>query len=136
MQKRIKLFELIGLIIILSSFFIQTFILLPSQTTTTGSIRYKIEKKIDTIYNIIRTNFQKLNPDIKEPIFLANPKLFSDYDYADQDTEIVGTYRQTKVLKYLVAILFIVGSFFMITAKYLDYQQTHYSLPTEDKKTK
>ena len=136
MQKRIKLFELIGLIIILSSFFMQTFILLPSQTTTTGSIRYKIEKKIDTIYNIIRSNFQKLNPDIKEPFFLANPKLFSDYDYADQDTEIVGTYRQTNVLKYLVAIFFIVGSFFMITAKYLDYQQTHYSLPTEDKKAK
>jgi hypothetical protein len=135
MQKRIKLFELIGLTIILSSFFIQTFILLPSQTTTTGSIRYKIEKKIDTIYNITRSNFQKLNPDIKEPIFLANSKLFSNYDYADQDTEIVGTYRQTKVLKYLVSILFIVGSFFMIAAKYLDYKQTHYSLPTEDKKS-
>ena len=135
MQKRIKLFEFIGLAIILSSFFIQTFILLPSQTTTTGSIRYKIEKKIDTIYNITRSNFQKLNPDIKEPIFLANPKLFSDYDYADQDTELVGTYRQTKILKYLVSILFIVGSFFMIAAKYLDYKQTHCSLPTEDKKS-
>ena len=124
MQKRIKLFEFLGLTIILSSFFMQIFILLPSQSTTTGAIRYKIENKIDTIYNIARSNFQKLNPDINEPVFWANPKLFSDYDYAEQDTEIVGTNRQTKLLKNLVSILFLVGSTLMIAAKYIDYKQT------------
>ena len=120
MQKSKKI-EIIGLTLILISFFIQTFVFLPSKNITDDSIRYKIETKLDTIYSITRANYQKLNPNIKEPIFWVNPKEISNDAYAGQDDSLEDTLAQTKWLNSIVAFVFIIGSILLIIAKRIEY---------------
>lgn len=123
MKTKTKMLELVALILILSSFFIQVFVLNPSQIITTDAVRYKIEQKIDIVYSIVRDNYQKLHPAGKEPHFIANPKSFDDFKYAEQDSEIIHTDKQTKFFNILVAIIFIIGSLCLIIAKYCEYQE-------------
>ena len=68
-----------------------------------------------------KKNFRHVRNE--RPLWLWNQKLFSDYAYAEQDSEVEGTYKQTKALKYIVSIVFILGSICMILAKYLDFRQ-------------
>lgn len=124
MKTKIKMMELAGLFLILLSFFIQVFILTPSQNITNDAVRYKIEQKIDILYNIVRDNYQKLHPEVKEPYFIANPKSFDNFKYAEQDSEIMHTAKQTKSFHILVAIIFIIGSLALICAKCFEYQET------------
>ena len=117
MKTKIEMMELAGRILILLSVFIKFFVLTPSRDITNDAVRYKIENKIDIVYSIVRDNYQKLHPEVKEPYFKANPELFGNYKYAEQDSEFMSTAKQTRAFHILVEIIFILGSLASIGAK-------------------
>jgi len=123
MKKKITLFELLGLIFILLSFFLQVFLADSSQELTNNGIRYKIEQKIDIIYNMTRDNYQKLHPEIEKPHFMANPAAFDLYQYATEDNLIKFPKAQTKSFNFVAITFFIIGSICLIIAKMYEYRK-------------
>ncbi|MBU1657730.1 hypothetical protein KKG72_01585 [bacterium] len=117
-MKIIKRLELTGLILILISSFSQLFLLNLSSTITNNSIRYKIEKKIDMIYNASISNYQKLHPEVTEVNIWTNPISFREYTKAEDDTSFKMTSNQTEIISYIVGIFFIIGSGLLLLAKY------------------
>ena len=121
MSSKIKKMELVGKILILSSFFAHVFILLSIQSLANDAVRYKTERKIDILYNIERDNYQKLHPEVQEPYFIANPSTFNDYKYAENNEELESVKNQILAIRLLVATIFIIGSLYIIAAKYYEY---------------
>ena len=119
-----KKLELWGMGFILVSSFIQIFLLIPSQTITAGAIQYKLEEKIDHVYSITRSSYQKLHPEVTEPIFDSDQKSFSNYEYAEQNKDIESTQWQTNTLNNIVGCLFILGSLMLLIGKHLEIKSS------------
>ena len=119
-----KKLEIYGLILVLSSSFIQFFLLNKSQDTAKNAVIYKLEKKIDLIYSAARSNYEVLTPDKSLPIFVFNKKAFNTYEYAGDNGYLENTTYYTDLFGKVVAILFILGSTLIVFGKYAEINIT------------
>ena len=118
--------EIIGLILILLSSFTQLFLLKISSDITNNSIRWKIERNMDTIYSATIANYQVLHPKSGVHIW-TNSDVFKNYIKPQDDTGFDMTSKQTTFFNYLVACLFILGSILMVFAKYKEHKDKDYN---------
>ncbi|MDH1470236.1 hypothetical protein [Shewanella sp. GD03713] len=117
-----KKMELWGLILILLSSFTQLFILNKSQDLTNNAVVWKIENKMDVIFSVLTSNHDILNFGVPE-----NPKtageLFTNYKYAEMNKSMETTQNQTKFIGLFVSVLFVLGSFLLVLAKYIELKK-------------
>jgi hypothetical protein len=101
MKKKITLFELLGLIFILLSFFLQVFLADSSQELTNNGIRYKIEQKIDFVSfsdilsyfpeNLEKVYLQKIKPYLNKGAITVHRYYFR----VNKDLDISGFNKTT-----------------------------------------
>lgn len=115
-SKAVRL-ELIGLSLILLSFFLRAFFYAELNSLTNDTVQYKLEKKIDIIYSIVRDNYSELHPDRKGAGFYSSPKYHDNYKYAENNKSINKVKNQTNWVKIVLSILFVIGSTLIIWGK-------------------
>jgi hypothetical protein len=121
LEARAKKLEYYGLIFILASTFFQLFLLTPSKDNADSSVIFKLEEKVDVIYQMSKANFQKLyyertnhayNPELDNKLF---------YKYAEMNENQNHVKGQSNLIGIVVGLLFLFGSVLMCCAKRLEY---------------
>jgi hypothetical protein len=120
-EVRAKKVELCGLILILASTFFQLFISAPARDNADSSVVFKLEEKMDVIYQISKANFQKLYYKASDSSY--NPELDSKlfYKYAEMNKNQQHVKGQSNFIGIMVGLVFLFGSLLICYAKYLEY---------------
>ena len=121
LEARSKKLEFSGLILILASAFFQLFLSTPAKDNADYSVVFKLEKKLDVIYQISKANFKKL---YYEPTsFDYNPELDNElfYKYVEMNKIQKHVKGQSNFIGVAVGLFFLIGSGLMCYAKYLEY---------------
>lgn len=108
----------------LVAFFFQTFFYEQLSSLSTGAVQYKLERKIDFIYSIVKDNYSESNQKEKGAHFWSNPKTHSQYPYAEDNESIENVKTQTSWAKAILASIFALGSLLIIIGKYIEYSIT------------
>jgi len=120
-QKLAKYLEVFGLICILTSSFIQLFLLNILEEISQETIQYKIENKLDIIYAINISNYKKLHPDNKNVKTYHFPNDFErSYIYAENNKNSTRVSKQTNWTKKVIGFIFILGSILIIIGKLIE----------------
>ena len=119
-SKAIQL-EILGLLFVLVSFFFQSFFFEQLSSLQNEAVQYKLERKIDMIFSIVKDNYSELNPNEKGAQFWSNPDSHNQYKYAEDNKLLENVKNQTNWAKVILSSLFAFGSILIITGKYLEY---------------
>jgi hypothetical protein len=120
-ESRAKKMELYGLIFILASTFFQLFISSPARDYADSSVVFKLEEKMDVIYQLSKANFQKLYYKVADSSY--NPELDSKlfYKYAEMNKNQQHVKGQSNFIGIIVGLVFLFGSALICYAKHLEY---------------
>ena len=123
--KLAKFFEIFGLTMVLASSFVQMFLLTSLEEISQESLQFRIENKIDILYAIGISNFQKLHPENRSVKTYHGPNAFErDYKYAEDKSDLKRISMQTSFTKYIIGFIFVIGSLLMLIGKIIETKVT------------
>ena len=123
--KLAKYFEIFGLTMVLVSSFVQVFLLNSLEEISQESVQFRMENKLDILYGISISNFQKLHPEDRSVRTHHFPDFFErNYKYAEDKSDIERVSKQTSFTKYAIGFIFVIGSFLMLFGKIIETKVT------------
>ncbi len=124
-QRTANIFEGVGLIILLLSFFFQMV-----ETRIENDIRehenYQIHKKLDYLWAISSHDYSKKYPDAKVHFAINFKSFMNDYKIYDQDRQELSYWQKILNYEWFTIIrnwLFIFGSIFLIFPKFMKIKE-------------
>lgn len=116
-----KRLELVGLFLVLVSSFFQLFGVEQTNSHFQSAVTFKVEEKLDVIYQLVKANYQKVHhaPNEVKDSWLDN-KLH--YNYAEMNQQLETVEKQDEFAKKLYGVLFVLGSLLICRGKWIEYR--------------